>query len=299
MTASRILVVGDLLIDETWYVELTRLNPEAPTPTVELCHRTPIRRPGGAGFAAAWAASQGIEVTLITSCSDKDKALLSDFKVNVIQARHNEAIKKIRFIEQNSKYHLLRLDGDRLVERPSLDPSCILDLILETAKGNQIDGCLFSDYAKGFFSPWKYSWGKVIKEVSLKGIPCLIDSKTKDLSIWVNTEENKIDYCWLKLNRKEVAHLKSSSVEASKLLVTGGAAGATIYIKNHEAYSYTVCSPNNGLPDVSGCGDIFDIAFLSMINNIASDDNTALKYAVDTATHYAYVPLKEKLNGNS
>ena len=60
-----LVVVGDALLDRDIEGTVQRVSPEAPVPVVEdVVERT---RPGGAGLAAALAAADGREVTLVTA----------------------------------------------------------------------------------------------------------------------------------------------------------------------------------------------------------------------------------------
>ena len=59
----RVLVVGDVMLDEYIWGGVRRISPEAPVPVVELQERTWV--PGGAGNAAANAASLGAVVELV------------------------------------------------------------------------------------------------------------------------------------------------------------------------------------------------------------------------------------------
>ncbi|MFJ8077251.1 D-glycero-beta-D-manno-heptose 1-phosphate adenylyltransferase [Streptomyces sp. NPDC096176] len=66
MTARRpLVVVGDVLLDEDIQGVAERLAPDAPAPVVDV--RSNVRRPGGAGLAAALAAQGGREVVLVTA----------------------------------------------------------------------------------------------------------------------------------------------------------------------------------------------------------------------------------------
>ncbi|WP_433544394.1 D-glycero-beta-D-manno-heptose 1-phosphate adenylyltransferase (plasmid) [Streptomyces sp. CA-294286] len=63
-----LVVVGDVLLDEDVEGTATRLSPDAPAPVVDVTGDR--RRPGGAGLAAALAARDGREVTLVTALGD-------------------------------------------------------------------------------------------------------------------------------------------------------------------------------------------------------------------------------------
>jgi D-beta-D-heptose 7-phosphate kinase / D-beta-D-heptose 1-phosphate adenosyltransferase len=52
---TRLVVVGDTLLDVDWAGSVTRVTPDAPVPVVEA--PADDRRPGGAGLAAVVAAS--------------------------------------------------------------------------------------------------------------------------------------------------------------------------------------------------------------------------------------------------
>src|SRR4051794_7946273 len=62
VAGRRVLVVGDIMLDEYLCGEVRRVSPEAPVPVVELRERRFV--PGGAANAAANAAGLGAEVAL-------------------------------------------------------------------------------------------------------------------------------------------------------------------------------------------------------------------------------------------
>src|SRR5205823_3379855 len=69
----RLVVLGDCLLDRDLEGEVERLCPDAPVPVVD--EPIPSSRPGGAGLAAALAAEDGNEVTLITALSRDEAGL--------------------------------------------------------------------------------------------------------------------------------------------------------------------------------------------------------------------------------
>lgn len=72
---QRLVIVGDVLLDETIDAEITRFSPEGPVPVAENLHRS--SRPGGAGLAALVAAAAGHDVVLVTALgADVDAELL-------------------------------------------------------------------------------------------------------------------------------------------------------------------------------------------------------------------------------
>lgn len=68
--STRLVVVGDALLDRDVVGRVERLCPDAPVPVLDETSRA--SRPGGAGLAAALAAAEGHEVTLVTALADDE-----------------------------------------------------------------------------------------------------------------------------------------------------------------------------------------------------------------------------------
>jgi rfaE bifunctional protein nucleotidyltransferase chain/domain len=84
---TQVTVVGDALLDRDWSGTVHRVTADAPVPVVDAPDEH--RRPGGAGLAAALAASAGCDVTLVTAlgtdaAADELRGLLDDLGVAVI-----------------------------------------------------------------------------------------------------------------------------------------------------------------------------------------------------------------------
>jgi D-beta-D-heptose 7-phosphate kinase/D-beta-D-heptose 1-phosphate adenosyltransferase len=319
---TRILIIGDLIIDETYDVEVNRISPEAPTPTAELLSAEPRRTPGGAGFAAAWATGHGMEVTLLTAASPANRSLLTrQHGINVINMGMNmkNNVTKTRFIDNVSGYHLLRLDNDRVADCSEFHPIDVIQAIEESRlltpqskKGSQIDAVLLSDYRKGFFQPNNGNWGELIDWIDCR-VPVLLDTRAADISHWmVGIEGNeRILKSYVKLNEREY---KATAITLGcdpdnpadlvlnhipNLLVTRGAQGATLYQDNGEGkVSVEHCEPSishRTIPDATGCGDIFDISFLTSLTRHGLQPEPALAHAVNLATQFAYTPFEDKI----
>jgi D-beta-D-heptose 7-phosphate kinase / D-beta-D-heptose 1-phosphate adenosyltransferase len=142
---GRLTVVGDALLDRDVEGRVQRLCPEAPVPVLE--EHVTRWRPGGAGLAAALAAGDGCEVTLVTALG-RDSAgrqlarLLDDARVRVVDIGLGGATPvKVRF--RCDGRLLLRLDEG--VEPGALGDvsDAVHDAIEDT------DAVLVSDYGRG------------------------------------------------------------------------------------------------------------------------------------------------------
>jgi rfaE bifunctional protein kinase chain/domain len=75
LNKSRILVVGDVMLDRYWYGEVVRISPEAPVPIVRITRQD--ERLGGAANVACNLISLGSQATLMTVLGDDDPAKIA------------------------------------------------------------------------------------------------------------------------------------------------------------------------------------------------------------------------------
>jgi rfaE bifunctional protein nucleotidyltransferase chain/domain len=99
---TRLLVIGDALLDVDVEGTAERLSPDAPVPVVMA--DGDVARPGGAGLAAVLAARDGVEVTLLTALGDdasgaRLRGLLADEGVAVRDlGRDGQTVSKTRVL---------------------------------------------------------------------------------------------------------------------------------------------------------------------------------------------------------
>src|ERR1700716_1868898 len=65
VTTTRVLVVGDVMLDRYWFGDVDRISPEAPVPVVRIARSE--ERPGGAANVARNAAAPGARTTLLSA----------------------------------------------------------------------------------------------------------------------------------------------------------------------------------------------------------------------------------------
>ncbi|MDQ4093422.1 MAG: D-glycero-beta-D-manno-heptose 1-phosphate adenylyltransferase [Actinomycetota bacterium] len=144
MSGSRLVVLGDTLLDSDITGTVSRLCPDAPVPVVDLS--TQGQRPGGAGLAALLAARAGHQVTLITALAHDAQArvltdlLTADVDVLAIPLRGATVCKtRVRAAGRS----LLRVDsGDGRAAGGSVDPE-----VQDALRG--ADAVLVADYGRG------------------------------------------------------------------------------------------------------------------------------------------------------
>jgi D-beta-D-heptose 7-phosphate kinase/D-beta-D-heptose 1-phosphate adenosyltransferase len=152
----RVLVLGDVMLDEYIWGEVKRHSPEAPVVVVEVRHRTFI--PGGAANTAANVAALGGRPVLL-SVVGRDHAAS---KLREELARRGTDVgglcddparpttTKSRIVAQNQQVGA-RLDVE---DRAPLS-AAVEDAVLAAVKRHlpQVEACIISDYAKGVVTP--------------------------------------------------------------------------------------------------------------------------------------------------
>jgi D-beta-D-heptose 7-phosphate kinase/D-beta-D-heptose 1-phosphate adenosyltransferase len=143
---SRLVVVGDALLDTDLVGDVERLSPEAPVPVVDA--RAETKRPGGAALAAVLAAGDGHDVALVTALG---RDLLASELANLLW---DAGVEVIDLGLDGSTPHKLRVLGNGRVllriDRADAEPGKIgpTGEAVENAF-EQADAVLVSDYGRG------------------------------------------------------------------------------------------------------------------------------------------------------
>lgn len=149
--SARVLVVGDIMLDEYVVGSVSRISPEAPVPVLDV--RSRHSSPGGAANVAMNVAGLDATVQLV-GLVGRDTAgltlrqLLRERSIpdnGLVDAGDRGTISKTRFVA--GQQQICRIDYE--VTRDAAGP--LLENLIDTAKG-LIDWCsvvVFSDYAKG------------------------------------------------------------------------------------------------------------------------------------------------------
>ena len=301
---GRMLLIGDLIIDRTWHVDVHKISPEAPVPVASLNHKSPIETPGAGGLGATFATKYFPDMeTIFLTATTRERAgwLHSKGIKNVIPHFTTENIIKTRYIDKESRYHLLRVDNDEVIDPPEMcneHGENFLKKIREITE-KKIDVICMLDYRKGLFNDINITQ-QVIEIAKELNIPSFVDSRATNLDKF-----NGIDY--LKLNKREFFDAQktfnSSSyfdllkkVGARNLLKTLAEEGAKLYnIETQQITAYKDYTKYAGAVDVTGCGDAFDISFCYYCFIEGKTPQDALRLAVNKATYYAHQSIEERL----
>ena len=175
VAASRLLVVGDVMLDRYWFGAVERISPEAPVPVVRVSREE--ERLGGAANVALNAKMLGAQVTLLTVVGADEAAwrlrrLLEQQGVRTLlgEDARLQTIVKLRIIGRSQQ--LLRADFE---SEPPNEVLAQMTEDFERVLPNH-DVVLFSDYGKGGLT----HIARMIELARAAGKPVLVDPKGSD-----------------------------------------------------------------------------------------------------------------------
>lgn len=253
---TRLLVVGDVMLDRYWFGDVNRISPEAPVPVVRIDKKD--ERLGGAANVARNAAALGAKVGLMGIVGDDDAgkiiaSLLNDLSVDnhLSIDDHIDTIVKLRVISRQQQ--LLRIDFE---EEPT-DNSLAHKLTQFNEHVCDYDVVVFSDYNKGAL----VDVNQMIATAIQCGKRVLVDPKGSDFSRYAGASV-------LTPNRQELIQVVGSwkteeeltqkaqnlraSLSLEALLLTRSEEGMTLYQADKVTHIPTVARE---VFDVSGAGD--------------------------------------------
>jgi D-beta-D-heptose 7-phosphate kinase/D-beta-D-heptose 1-phosphate adenosyltransferase len=151
----RLLVVGDVILDEYLTGDATRISPEAPIPVVTV--RDDQAMLGAAGYTASHVRHLGGEAVLCgvvgrDAAGDRVRALLRDAGIDgagLVTDPARPTTIKTRVIARRQQ--MLRLDRERTDPVPAAVARALLDRVRAVLP--RVDGVICSDYDKGAFTP--------------------------------------------------------------------------------------------------------------------------------------------------
>jgi D-beta-D-heptose 7-phosphate kinase/D-beta-D-heptose 1-phosphate adenosyltransferase len=288
-----VLCIGDLMLDEFIYGEVSRISPEAPAPVLAV-NRTETMI-GGAGNMARNIASIGAKCLFVATIGRDDAAHVIASKL------HNEpriephlvvdptrpTTRKARFMSEHFSTHLLRADWEFAKAVAADVEQQIIDRALEALPRAAI--VVLSDYAKGVLTPRVID--EVIAAAKRAGKPVIVDPKNPNLVAYRGASV-------ITPNRKELAeatrmHVTTDAevVEAAReaarlascnaILVKRSEQGASIV--DAQGLAIHVPAFPGPVRDVSGPGDTVVATFAVMLA-AGADWDSALRSAMAAAS---------------
>ena len=283
ITKSRVLVVGDVMLDRYWFGDVERISPEAPVPVVHVSRTE--ERPGGAANVARNAASLGAGTTLLAVVGDDEpgrslaRLLAATGVRSVFQTDAAfPTIVKLRVISRQQQ--LLRCD----FEMPPTDALLQAKMTEYQSLVQAVDVVILSDYGKGSLA----RVARMIELAKAANKPVLVDPKGEDFAPYRGatlltpnrSEFRQVVGRWR--DEEEFANKAQAlreSLELTALLVTRSEEGMTLFLRDATHHIPTVAKE---VYDVSGAGDTV-IATLGVMVAAGADLPTATRFANQAA----------------
>ena len=177
IAASRVLVVGDAMLDRYYFADVTRISPEGPVPVALV--KSIKNKLGGAANVAHNLALLGCHVALIGVCGDDENRRALTAKLDNLQIDHTGLIcierpttTKVRVMGGHQQ--MLRLDFENIDSLPrTVEKQLITDIRQELLTG--VGAVILSDYGKGVCSAALCK--AIIQACRERRIPLVVDPK--------------------------------------------------------------------------------------------------------------------------
>jgi D-beta-D-heptose 7-phosphate kinase / D-beta-D-heptose 1-phosphate adenosyltransferase len=257
----KVLVMGDIMLDEYIKGDVERISPEAPVPILSYNNTKKVL--GGAGNVVHNLVNIGARSGLLSFVGYDDggeliKKLLSRLELYediLIQTDNIKTTRKTRFLSNGS--HLLRLDIDSSGFK-DLDYKMLRDRAFESISKHDI--IIISDYNKGVCLP--HLMQNLIVRANSQNIPIFIDPKGKNWDKYLNatclTPNTKETETYLNRTLKSDSDFEKAAREIKNslnlkfFLITRGSDGMTCYDGNNIIHQKV---SQKEVFDVSGAGD--------------------------------------------
>ena len=278
-----VLVVGDVMLDQYVWGEVERISPEAPVPVVRASLRE--EKPGGAANVAMNLASLGACVRLVGFAGgDPEQEALESL---VAQAGVEPKLVRVPAVRTTTKLRILsggqqmmRLDSEGAPGFSPADYELMLGEIFTALPEAAV--VVLSDYAKGALT--EEVCQRVIVEASSRGVPVLVDPKSKSFAryrgakvICPNLKElaGATGEAPAKLEQVLAAgQAMVPALELQEMVVTMGEKGIVVLRGDSRFFAPAVARQ---VYDVSGAGDtVIAVLALAIVSGVTMESAAEL-----------------------
>lgn len=283
---KKVLVLGDLMVDEYIIGKVNRISPEAPIPVLNFGEKR--LEAGGASNVANNMHSLGCDV-FISGVAAKDEAgewlrshlMQSGIHTSgIIEEAGRPTSVKTRFATKGQQ--LLRMDNEKTICINEKVQNQILEYIQK--KLPQLDAVVLSDYRKGVLDNPEFV-AKLIRICNENHVLISIDSKSRNIEAFQGADFVKPNNLELEeavgikitddnsLDRAGEIYLKRSGTKC--LIVTRGAMGISVFLPGKKRIDFS--SETAQVFDVTGAGDtVISTITLSLISGLSIAESIQL-----------------------
>lgn len=290
---AKVLVIGDIILDEYVWGDVSRISPEAPVPVVEVKRNTKML--GGAANVVHNIATLGARPTL---CGVVGQDLTGKVIINelnnmglasdgIVLEQGRPTSVKTRVVAQNQQ--VVRFDRET---RTDIRPESIENLLVFIGENlDRLDAIVVADYGKGVISAsLMKGLRKLIRSAEGESIKIAVDPKTGNFEyyhgvdvITPNHHEAGI-FCRFEIVDEETlvraGKQMLKELNCRSVLITQGKDGMTLFENGGEIIHIPTVAKN--VFDVTGAGDTvistfslalasgFDLKSAAVLSNYAA-----------------------------
>lgn len=258
MAGRRIVVVGDVMIDEWIWGDVSRISPEAPVPVVAVREHTFTL--GGAGNVANNLRALGARVSFVGGIGNDPegarlRAMFDDLGVDargLVPLNDRPTTRKTRVVAHNQQ--VVRADWESSAPLRDADRALVVERVHEIAR--DAHAVVLSDYAKGFLH-------RDVVEASLAAPVVVADPKPNNVAMFAgvtciapNVGEAArasgipiVDAASLEAAARELIRM----LDCRFVLITRGEHGMSLFGADGERFDVPAVART--VYDVSGAGD--------------------------------------------
>jgi len=262
LRGHRVLVIGDLMIDEYLRGDVHRVSPEAPVPVLDLVATE--HRLGGAANTAANLQRFGARATVIGVVGDDEGARILAAALTHAGIAQRTCVDGARPTTRKTRlvsggHQIARVDAER---RTPVD-GALADAVIAAIEAElaDADAIVISDYAKGVITPAIAR--AAIAAARARGVPIVVDPKQRDFAPYAGATvitpnlaelERAAGHATSTLAEiDDAARGLAARLDGAALLVTRGADGMTLY--RDGVRGAHVPATAREVFDVTGAGD--------------------------------------------
>jgi D-beta-D-heptose 7-phosphate kinase / D-beta-D-heptose 1-phosphate adenosyltransferase len=290
VSAQTVLCVGDLMLDDFLYGDVSRVSPEAPVPVIAVKREEKVI--GGAGNVARNIASLGARCLFVGVTGDDEagRVLNAQFaelggavEPHLVVDPSRPTSRKARFVSEHYSSHLLRADWERSTPVDASVEAALIERI--EALLPRADIVVLSDYAKGVLTERVIR--AAIDGARRRGKPSIVDPKAPDYKVYRGAT-------MITPNRKEIA-------EATRRAVTTPteAAEAAVMLANALGVQAVLAtlSEDGMLLHIAGDGSVHVPAYPVKIRDVSGAGDTVVAVlATMLATGAPFEPAMRAAN---
>jgi rfaE bifunctional protein kinase chain/domain len=289
---TKVMVIGDVMIDSYIWGKVDRISPEAPVPIVAVEKRE--NRLGGAANVVLNLKSLDAEPVLCTVIGDDEKGseffnLLNkaDLTSNgVVKSVDRKTTTKFRVIGNNTQ--LLRVDEEDTFVLNDVENDNLKNRIKNIIEIEDVKAIIFQDYDKGIITKSLIDF--VVALAEQKNIPVIVDPKKrnfidyKNVTLFKPNLKELQDGLNISIDPRDLKEIESAVIKLQDLLkckmVMNTLSEGGVFIRWEENDGYKSVHHKahvRNIADVSGAGDtVVSVAALCLTAGLNPSEMTAI-----------------------